>query len=112
MEIMNTFWALIPAIIAIIVALLTKEVYASLFLGILLGALLIADFNILEGFTNIFKLFSQGIGFDLNDPANSDSYNFTIVIFLILSGPAISILLSMISSVILPVDPFNWMTFT
>ena len=55
MEIMNTFWALIPAIIAIIVALLTKEVYASLFLGILLGALLIADFNILEGFTNIFS---------------------------------------------------------
>ena len=86
MEIMNTFWALVPAIIAIIVALLTKEVYASLFLGILLGALLIADFNILEGFTNIFKLFSQGIGFDINNPANSDSYNFTIVIFLILLG--------------------------
>ena len=86
MEIMNTFWALVPAIIAIIVALLTKEVYASLFLGILLGALLMADFNILEGFTNIFKLFSQGIGFDVNNPANSDSYNFTIVIFLILLG--------------------------
>ena len=86
MEIMNTFWALIPAILAIIVALLTKEVYASLFLGILLGALLIADFNVLDGFTNIFKLFSQGIGFDINNPANSDSYNFTIIIFLILLG--------------------------
>lgn len=86
MEIMNTFWALIPAIVAIIIALLTKEVYASLFLGIVLGAFLIADFNIIEGFTNIFRLFSQGIGFDINNPENSDSYNFTIVIFLILLG--------------------------
>ena len=86
MEIMNTFWALVPAIIAIVIALLTKEVYASLFFGILLGALLMADFNILEGFTNTFKLFSQGIGFDINNPANSDSYNFTIIIFLVLLG--------------------------
>ena len=86
MEIMNTFWALVPAIIAIVIALLTKEVYASLFFGILLGALLISDFNILDGFTNIFKLFSQGIGFDTNNPANSDPYNFTIVIFLVLLG--------------------------
>ena len=86
MEIMNTFWAIVPAIIAIIIALLTKEVYASLFLGIVLGAFLIADFNIIEGFTNIFKLFSEGIGFNINDPASSDSYNFTIVIFLILLG--------------------------
>lgn len=86
MEIMNTFWAIVPAIIAIIIALLTKEVYASLFLGIVLGAFLIADFHIVEGFTNIFKLFSEGIGFNINDPASSDSYNFTIVIFLILLG--------------------------
>ena len=86
MEIMNTFWAIVPAIIAIIIALLTKEVYASLFLGIVLGAFLIADFNIIEGFTNIFKLFSEGLGFNINDPASSDSYNFTIVIFLILLG--------------------------
>ena len=86
MEIMNTFWALVPAILAIVIALLTKEVYASLFIGILLGAFLIADFNILDGFTNIFKLFSQGIGFDTNDPASSDPYNFTIVVFLVLLG--------------------------
>lgn len=86
MEIMNTFWAIVPAIIAIIIALLTKEVYASLFLGIVLGAFLIADFDIIQGFTNIFKLFSEGIGFNIKDPASSDSYNFTIVIFLILLG--------------------------
>ncbi len=35
-----TFWALVPAIVAIGLALLTKEVYSSLFVGILMGALL------------------------------------------------------------------------
>ena len=36
----NTFWALVPPIVAIILALLTKEVYSSLFVGILSGGLL------------------------------------------------------------------------
>ena len=30
----NTFWALVPPIIAILLALITKEVYSSLFVGI------------------------------------------------------------------------------
>jgi len=36
---MNSFWALVPPIIAIGLALITKEVYSSLFVGILVGAL-------------------------------------------------------------------------
>ena len=35
----QSFWSLIPAIIAIGLALITKEVYSSLFVGILTGGL-------------------------------------------------------------------------
>ena len=45
MEFVNTFWALVPAIVAIVLALITKETYSSLFIGILVGALLLAEFN-------------------------------------------------------------------
>ena len=45
MEFVNTFWALVPAIVAIVLALITKETYSSLFIGILVGALLLAGFN-------------------------------------------------------------------
>ena len=36
----NTFWALIPPLVAIILALITKEVYSSLFVGIVTGGVL------------------------------------------------------------------------
>ena len=36
----NSFWALLPPIIAIALALITKEVYSSLFIGIVAGGLL------------------------------------------------------------------------
>ena len=44
MDFVNTFWALVPPIIAIGLALITKEVYSSLFVGILVGALLVNGF--------------------------------------------------------------------
>ena len=34
MEFVNTFWALVPPIVAIVLALITKETYSSLFIGI------------------------------------------------------------------------------
>ena len=40
----ETFWSLVPPIIAIALALITKEVYSSLFIGILVGALFTANF--------------------------------------------------------------------
>ena len=47
-EFAGTFWAFVPAIIAIGLALLTKEIYISLFIGIFSGALLYANFNVIE----------------------------------------------------------------
>lgn len=45
MEFVNTFWALVPAIVAIVLALVTKETYSSLFVGIVVGALLLTGFD-------------------------------------------------------------------
>ncbi len=44
MEFANTFWALVPPLVAIILALITKETYSSLFVGIVVGALLVTGF--------------------------------------------------------------------
>lgn len=35
----NSYWALVPPLVAIILALITKEVYSSLFIGIVIGGL-------------------------------------------------------------------------
>ena len=42
----NSFWSLVPALVAIVLALITKEVYSSLFCGIVVGALFYNQFNI------------------------------------------------------------------
>ena len=41
----NTFWALVPPMIAIALALITKEAYSSLFIGILVGGLFVTGFH-------------------------------------------------------------------
>ena len=45
MSFVNTFWALVPPIVAIVLALITKETYSSLFIGIVVGALLVTGFD-------------------------------------------------------------------
>lgn len=45
MEFVNTFWSLVPPIVAIVLALITKETYSSLFVGIVVGALLLTGFD-------------------------------------------------------------------
>lgn len=44
-EVVGSYWALLPPIIAIALALITKEVFSSLFIGLLSGAILVADWN-------------------------------------------------------------------
>jgi len=48
-----TFWAFVPALIAIGLALITKEIYTSLFIGIFSGALLYANFNIITAVESV-----------------------------------------------------------
>ena len=80
----NTFWALLPPVIAIALALLTKEVYSSLFLGIVMGGLLYSNFNF-EGTVN--HVFSGGIVSVL-----SDSYNVGILVFLVVLGAMVCLM--------------------
>ena len=49
----NTFWALVPPIVAIVLALITKETFSSLFIGILVGALLLTGFDPVATVTTI-----------------------------------------------------------
>ena len=51
----QTFWALVPPLVAIALALITKEVYSSLFIGILLGALLSANWHPVTALDNMIN---------------------------------------------------------
>lgn len=80
----NTFWALLPPIIAIALALITKEVYSSLFIGILAGGLLYANFSF-EG--TVLHVFNDGIVSVL-----SDGYNVGILVFLVILGTLVCLM--------------------
>jgi len=78
MEFINTWWSLLPAIIAIVLALITKEVYSSLFIGIVTGGLLYSGFDITAAYQHIFV---DGIISQL-----SDKWDVGILIFLVTLG--------------------------
>lgn len=71
----GTFWAFVPAIVAILLALITKKVYLSLFLGILVGALFYNSGNPLQAIGTIFQIMSEKVG-----------SNVTIIAFLVILG--------------------------
>ena len=71
----GTFWAFVPAIIAIILALVTKQVYVSLFLGIFVGALMYTGGDILNALFTLFQVMSEKVG-----------GNTTIIVFLVVLG--------------------------
>lgn len=84
MTFVGTFWALVPALVAIVLALITKEVYSSLFLGIIIGALFITGFNPVAAFDTVVN---GGLVSVL-----SDSYNVGILIFLVVLGAMVALL--------------------
>ena len=51
----NSFWALVPPIIAIGLALITKEVYSSLFIGVVIGGLFSTNFRPVAAMDNILN---------------------------------------------------------
>ena len=74
----QTFWSLLPPIIAIALALITKEVYSSLFVGILVGGMLYSNFSFEGTLTHVFN---EGIVVSL-----ADAYNVGILVFLVILG--------------------------
>ena len=80
----NTFWSLVPAIVAIALALITKEVYSSLFIGILAGGLMYSGFS----FTGTMEhVFVDGMIGSL-----TDSWNIGIIIFLVILGAMVMLM--------------------
>ena len=71
----GTFWAFVPAIIAIILALITKQVYLSLFAGIFTGAMFLAGGTPIEAISNLFITMGGQLG-----------GNGGILIFLVILG--------------------------
>ena len=80
----NTFWSLVPAIIAIGLALITKEVYSSLFIGIVAGGLLYSGFSLTGTMEHVFV---NGMIAQL-----SDGWNVGILIFLVILGSMVMIM--------------------
>ena len=80
----QTFWALVPPIVAISLALATKEVYSSLFVGVVTGGLLYSGFSF-EGTIN--HVYTDGVVKVL-----SDSYNVGMLIFLVILGIIVSLM--------------------
>lgn len=71
----GTFWAFLPAIIAIVLALVTKQVYISLFLGIFVGAMMFAGGDPLKALFTLYQVMSEKVG-----------SNTPIIVFLVVLG--------------------------
>ena len=80
----ETFWALIPPVVAILLALITKEVYSSLFAGVVVGGL-IYSYSYTSPYVNpvlaMNHIFKDGLIKSLSDP-----YNVGILLFLVFLG--------------------------
>ena len=80
----DTFWSLLPAIIAIALALITKEVYSSLFIGVVVGGALYSGFS----FTGTIEhVFVEGMIAQL-----SDAWNVGILVFLVVLGTMVMLM--------------------
>ncbi len=98
MNMIGTFWSLIPPVVAIVLALITKEVYSSLFIGIVIGAVFYA-ISAGTGFAGfIAHLLNNTVG-EGDDAASyglisciSDSYNVGILVFLVLLGTMVALM--------------------
>lgn len=71
----GSFWAFMPAIIAIVLALVTKQVYVSLFLGIFVGALMYVGGNPISAMQTVYEIMSEKVG-----------ANVPIIVFLVVLG--------------------------
>ena len=71
----GTFWAFVPAIVAIVLALITKQVYVSLFIGIFVGAMFFVGGNPINALGTLFQVMSSKVG-----------ANVPIIVFLVILG--------------------------
>lgn len=84
----QSYWSLLPPLLAIVLAVFTRRVLLSLGLGIILAALLLQQFNPLD---TAQLLFNSGLGLFWSDGVINE-WNVNILIFLLLLGCIISML--------------------
>ena len=77
------FWSVVPPLVAILLALYTKRVYRSLVIGILVGAFLHSGIG-MGALSLAFKTGFYG--------QTTDSYNFGILLFLVLLGTLVAMM--------------------
>lgn len=80
----ETFWSLLPPIVAIVLALITKEVFSSLFIGVVIGAVIYGGGNFE---LTINHLLQDGIITSL-----TDGWNIGILVFLVILGIIVALL--------------------
>ena len=80
----ETWWSVIPPLVAIGLALITKEVYSSLFIGVVIGGVLYAGGNFEMTMNHVLQ---DGIIGSLSDPGNVG-----ILIFLVILGVIVALL--------------------
>ena len=98
MNMIGTFWSLVPPVVAIALALITKEVYSSLFIGIVIGAVFYSV-SVGSGFAGfISHLLNNTVG-EGDDSVTyglisciSDSYNVGIITFLVILGTMVALM--------------------
>jgi tetracycline resistance efflux pump len=78
----ESFWSLIPPLLAIVLAIVSRQVFLALGLGILSGAILLEDGVVLSGFARGIELIVE----TLNDPDNAMVVLFTFVIGSLISS--------------------------
>ncbi|MGR7921010.1 Na+/H+ antiporter NhaC family protein [Zobellella denitrificans] len=84
----QTFWSLLPPLLAIILAIFTRRVLLSLGVGIVLGVLLLQQFNPLDALVHL----SRNVAALLWSDNAVNEWNVNILLFLLLLGCMISML--------------------
>lgn len=84
MQFVNTFWSLVPPIVAIVLALITKETYSSLFVGIVVGALFVAQMSPIGALDTMINDGFVG--------AIADGWNAGIFMFLVILGIMVALI--------------------
>jgi len=80
----ETFWSLVPPLVAIALALITKEVYSSLFIGIVVGALFVTGF---QPIATLDTIVNDGLIASL-----ADAWNVGILLFLVFLGIMVALM--------------------
>jgi Na+/H+ antiporter NhaC len=80
----QSWWSLLPPLVAISLALIFRDVVLSLFVGVWLGATLVADGNAAAGFFRVIDTYARD--------ALTDSDKMSIILFSILLGGMVGVM--------------------